>query len=53
MPKWEQWIDDEFEDDLELVEDYEPFQRIKRKKKIADDEGGTNKRNKRNEKNID
>jgi hypothetical protein len=43
MPKWEQWIDDDFEDDLELVEDYQSFEPIKRRKKSIEDEDSRKK----------
>ena len=48
MAKWEQWIDDEFEDELELTEDYQSFQPIRKKKKSPDDDSGQNKGNKKN-----
>jgi len=52
MAKWEQWIDDESEDDLELVEDYESFQPIRRKKTAEEGESsdfgkGKNKKKKK------
>ena len=33
MPKWTQWINDDSEDEFELVEEYLPFEPIKRGQK--------------------